>query len=103
MSRILALLIVLSPALWVSTAWAIGLGEIEVNSRLNQRFSATIPLTSVAPEEADGLRVGLASNADFARAGIERTEYLSSLVFTVRTEGGVHMCTLCPADSAFMT
>ena len=88
MLRKLALLAALSPVLWLSTATAIGLGEIEVKSGLNQRFAASIPLTSTSPEEAEGVQVTLASVAEFQRAGLDRSDYLSSLRFTVASDGG---------------
>lgn len=88
MLRKLALLAALGPVLWLSTATAIGLGEIEVKSGLNQRFAATIPLTDVSPEETDNIIVNLASVAEFQRAGLDRTEYLGSLRFNVASDGG---------------
>ncbi|HUP92475.1 MAG TPA: FimV/HubP family polar landmark protein [Solimonas sp.] len=91
MSRKLALLMALSPALWLSAAAALGLGEIDVRSRLNERFSASIPLTSTSADEAEATTVTLANNAEFIRAGIERADFLSSLVFQVTNEGGPHI------------
>lgn len=88
MLRKLALLAAISPALWLSSAAALGLGEIDVKSALNQRFVAVIPLTAVSAEEAEGAQVSLASYAEFQRAGLERSDYLSSLRFAVRTDGG---------------
>ncbi|MES2489659.1 MAG: peptidoglycan-binding protein, partial [Pseudomonadota bacterium] len=83
MLRKLALIVAISPAIWLSAAHALGLGEIDVNSHLNQRFSAVIPLTSVSSEEAENLLVRLADSDDFSKAGIERADYLSSLTFQV--------------------
>jgi pilus assembly protein FimV len=83
MLRKFALLLAISPALWFSAAYALGLGEIDVNSHLNQRFSAVIPLTSISAEDAENLLIRLADNDDFVKAGVERTEYLSSLNFKV--------------------
>lgn len=88
MLRKLALLAAISPALWLSSAAALGLGEIDVKSALNQRFAAVIPLAAVSAEEAESAQVSLASYAEFQRAGLERSEYLSSLRFAVRTDGG---------------
>ncbi|WP_107940703.1 FimV/HubP family polar landmark protein [Stenotrophobium rhamnosiphilum] len=83
MLRKLALIVAISPAIWLSAAHALGLGEIDVNSHLNQRFSAVIPLTSVTSEEAENLLVRLADSDDFSKAGIERADYLSTLTFQV--------------------
>jgi len=67
-------------------AYAVGLGDILPKSRLNQPFSAVIPLTSLSSEEASTLEVKLASNATFDEMGVERASYLSSLQFTVVTD-----------------
>ena len=83
MLRKLALIVAISPAIWFSAAYALGLGEIDVNSHLNQRFSAVIPLNSVSSEDAENLLVRLADSEDFNKAGIERSDYLSSLNFQV--------------------
>ena len=48
-----------------AASYAIGLGEIELDSALNQPFDATIPVTGAAPGEADSLTVGLASRETF--------------------------------------
>ncbi|MFT4046110.1 MAG: hypothetical protein QM661_05370, partial [Solimonas sp.] len=77
----------LAASLWLSTAAALGLGEIQMRSRLNQRFDAVIPLTSTSADEAANLCVALAGAADFTRAGIERADYLTSLRFSVATDG----------------
>ena len=87
MLRKLARIVAVGFATWFSAAHALGLGEIDVNSHLNQRFSAVIPLTSVAPDEAENLLVRVADSDDFSKAGIERTDYLSSLTFQVMTDG----------------
>lgn len=60
---------------------ALGLGEITPRSALNQNFDADIKLLSVKSDELDSVRVGLASNEDFMRAGVERPYYLSQLKF----------------------
>lgn len=86
MRRRLALAAALLPAAWITTAAALGLGDIDVHSGLNQPFSATIPLNATSAEAA-GVRVGLASNSDFERAGVDRIGVLSSFKFDVKTEG----------------
>ncbi|HUR40859.1 MAG TPA: FimV/HubP family polar landmark protein [Verrucomicrobiae bacterium] len=68
---------------WAGLAQALGLGEIEIRSRLNQPISALIPI-SAAAGEADDLIVELASNDEFDRAGMERSEFLSSLRFELQ-------------------
>jgi len=68
---------------------ALGLGDIEMRSALNQPMNAEIRLTSVKPGELDGMIVQLASADAFNRAGIERNNALTSLRFTVDESGGV--------------
>jgi pilus assembly protein FimV len=88
MLRKLALLMALSPAMWLATASALGLGEINVSSELNQRFSASIPLTDVSQDEAESLLVGLAQGDAFDKAGLTRSDYLNTLTFVVKTDDG---------------
>ncbi len=71
---------------WAGFAQALGLGEIESRSRLNQLVSATIPILSASPTEIDSISVSLAANEEFERAGIERAEFLSALRFTVENQ-----------------
>jgi pilus assembly protein FimV len=69
----------LSPA----TLWALGLGEIRLNSSLNQPFDADIELIAPTREELADLKVSLASNELFQRYELDRPAYLSSFSFTV--------------------
>jgi pilus assembly protein FimV len=63
-------------------AWALGLGQIELQSALNQPFRAEIAL-SATPEEMQGLRVALAGPAMFEQRGLDRPPFLNSLEFRV--------------------
>lgn len=65
---------------WVS---ALGLGEIKLNSYLNQPLDAEIELLSASGEDIDSMRVALASSEAFARAGIEYLHTLKQLQFRV--------------------
>lgn len=65
----------------------LGLGEIKLSSALNQRFQATIPIISAEPGELENLKVRLAPNEAFARAGLERAAYLTSLELEVVSGG----------------
>ncbi|MDI3258275.1 MAG: FimV/HubP family polar landmark protein [Sinobacteraceae bacterium] len=60
---------------------ALGLGEISVHSRLDQPFAASIPVLNATPAQLDNLTVRLASPEEFNKAGIERSDYLSTLQF----------------------
>ena len=75
-------------ALWLTVllpinGFALGLGDIEVNSFLNQPLDAKIEVLSARPGEIDDLLVSLASREAFTRAGLERPRHLSELKFSV--------------------
>jgi len=65
------------------TLYALGLGEIRLNSALNQPFEAEIELLSPTPEELGSLKVTMANQDVFARYGIDRPQYLSTFEFSV--------------------
>jgi pilus assembly protein FimV len=67
---------------------ALGLGEINVSSFLNQPLRAEIDVISARPGEIDNLLVSLASSDSFARAGLSRPNHLTDLRFEVKKEGG---------------
>jgi pilus assembly protein FimV len=62
---------------------AFGLGKLELSSALNEPFRAKIPVTALREDEEGNLQVRLATSNEFARAGIERSHYLTQLVFNV--------------------
>lgn len=63
------------------TAFTLGLGEIEVNSALNQKLKADIELLSATPEDTENIIVKLASRKEFSRAGLDRPYSLNDLRF----------------------
>ncbi len=68
---------------------ALGLGSMELESRINQRFSASIPV--IVPEDIDAteLSVKLASDRQFQRLGLKRTGVVTQLNFSaLRREDG---------------
>ncbi|HMB73006.1 MAG TPA: hypothetical protein VKQ06_05505, partial [Gammaproteobacteria bacterium] len=62
--------------------WALGFGDIELFSALNQPFRAEIGLNATA-EELESLRVNLAERAVFEQAGLDRPSFMSDLRFEV--------------------
>jgi pilus assembly protein FimV len=68
-------------------AWALGLGNIEVNSTLNEPLRARISLSALQVGDLDGMQVQLASAEQFKRAGIQRPFQLSKIRFKA-VEGG---------------
>ena len=67
-----------------TNSFALGLGEIEVNSFLNQPLNAEIEVISARAGEIDDLLVTLASRDSFKRAGLSRPRHLSELRFAVK-------------------
>ena len=66
-----------------SKVWAIGLGDINLDSALNEPLRAEIQLLSATPEELASLDVMLASAETFSRYGIDRPFYLQELEFNI--------------------
>jgi pilus assembly protein FimV len=61
--------------------FTLGLGEIEVNSALNQKLNADIEILSATPEDTETIIVKLASRKEFLRAGLDRPYELNDLRF----------------------
>ena len=80
----LRLLLVTLFALYHSSLFAVGLGNLEVKSHLNQRFDAEIVLTNVGVLGPDEIIADLASRENFDRLGIARGDHLTDLRFSVR-------------------
>jgi FimV-like protein len=64
-------------------AQAIGLGDIQVESRLNERLVAEIEIIGATPLELADLRAAIASRDTFVRYGVDRPAFLSSATFKV--------------------
>jgi len=74
-----------------ANVFALGLGEIQTSSALNQRLNAKIPLLSSENEDPSNIRVHMASKEAFDKAGIDRPAYLNKLKFTpiLGKKGGI--------------
>jgi pilus assembly protein FimV len=68
--------------------YALGLGEIKLNSALNQPFDAEIELVSATQEDLGALRAALASSDTFVRYGLDRPSYLADFSFRVAKGSG---------------
>ena len=82
--RVLLLSALMSP----SALYALGLGEIRLNSALNQPFDAEIELVSAAQEDLSALQASLASSDTFVRYGLDKPSYLSDFSFRVVRSNG---------------
>lgn len=67
---------------WSGLALALGLGDIRLNSALNQPLDAQIELVETAGLDPEDIIVKLASPEAFAKAGVERAFFLNDLRFT---------------------
>jgi pilus assembly protein FimV len=87
MSRKLIFLALLSLILAPGTAFSVGLGDIRLDSYLNQPLSAEIALNVGAADQFDTLRVELGSAETFRRYGLDRPAFLDAFRFDVRRTG----------------
>jgi|GEM_PF-1872920 len=88
--KLAAALTLLTAIAHTTTAQALGLGNIEVSSKLNQPLNAKVRLLSIPRQDMQNLgniKVRLASNEAFQRAGLERPFVLSTLRFKVSPTG----------------
>jgi pilus assembly protein FimV len=69
-------------------AAALGLGEIKLKSTLNQPLNAEIQLTQTKDLTDREILVGLASQADFDRVGVDKPFFLGDLKFQVVMDPG---------------
>jgi pilus assembly protein FimV len=85
MTRKILRLAVACLCIFPTALFALGLGDIRLKSALNEPLDAEIELVSATPDELASLRASLASPETFARYGLERPRFLSSLDFRVGT------------------
>lgn len=75
--------------LFAPAAHSLALGEIQLQSRLNEPLAATIPLIVADSQEFQSLRVSVASPEAFARAGLQYDDYLGSVVLSLSPARGL--------------
>ena len=66
---------------------ALGLGEIELESFLNQPLKASVDLLNMGGLNADDIKVRLGTSDDFDKLGIDRAYFLTSIKFEVFDNG----------------
>lgn len=82
-----------------SAIMALGLGDIQVSSAVNERLDAQIPLVNTSGLDASQILVTLASKSEFARAGVDRDYFLTNLEFSVlRSSTGVPVLHVATPD-----
>ena len=73
--------------LHASTLMALGLGELELESFLNEPLKANVDLLNLDGLHEEQIRIRLATSEDFARLGVERLYFLTTIRFDVVTGG----------------
>jgi pilus assembly protein FimV len=66
---------------------ALGLGEIKLESFLNQPLKASVDLLNMGGLNADDIKVRLGTSDDFDKLGIDRAYFLTSIKFEVSDNG----------------
>jgi pilus assembly protein FimV len=93
-------------ALLSAHVYAIGLGEIQLKSALNDPLNAEIPLFQVKGLGENDILVGIAPKDDFEAAGIDRLFFLSSLKFSLDLNNPkgplVHITTDAPVREPYL-
>ena len=82
------LVLAVAVAMASGKAFALGLGEIQLHSSLNEPLNAEIQLISERPAELQGAVVRLAPQDAFSQAGIEWPAVLGDLKFNVVQQNG---------------
>jgi len=82
--RLSALFVAIATA---TTAHALGVGEVKLNSRLNQPLNAQIALFEANGLDSEEIIVKLASPEAFDRVGLDRPYFLTDLKFNPKLQG----------------
>lgn len=80
-------------------SWGLGLGDITLNSYLNEPLAAEVTLLDVQDLTADDIRVRLGTQDAFDRLGVERAYFLTNIKFEVvieESEGRILLTTTKP-------
>ena len=92
--------------LHAGNVFAVGLGDLTVNSSLNEPLDATIQLVGLDGLGEDQIEVGLGSPDDFERANIARVGLIDDIVLEVdvidRESGLVHLSSDQPVREPFL-
>ncbi len=99
MPRILIAFSLLVAGFLPLSSLALGLGEINLKSALNQPFLAEIPVTSDSADELDDLKISLASADTFERYGLLLPQFLTDFEFDIVQVAGGSAVRVSSADA----
>lgn len=106
MLRKLALSLAVAGALGISNANALGLGEIQIKSALNEPLQAEIQLLQMRELDPQQVLPRMANIDEFALAGIEKLRFLSDVHFEVKPgaagRGTIIMTSSAPVKEPFL-
>lgn len=71
-----------------SLSYALSLGEVQIESPLNEPLRGSIPVYSASASELGSLRVGLAGQQDWQRAGLAPSSAVNRIKFGFKSTGG---------------
>lgn len=69
-------------------SFALSLGEVRIESNLNEPLQGSITVNSASASELGSLRVGLAGRQDWQRAGLSPSSAVSRIKFGFKSTGG---------------
>lgn len=72
--------------LQAGSVWALGLGEMTLESFLNEPLKAKVDLLNTGGLHSDEIRVRLATAEDFDRMGVDRAYFLTGITFEVSVD-----------------
>lgn len=76
--------------LQASSVMALGLGELTLESFLNEPLKANVDLLNTGDLHQDEIRIRLATREDFEKLGIDRAYFLTSIKFQVTADENGH-------------
>ena len=97
--KIVALILIATMLVSPGIVFAFGLGEIEINSALNQPMDAEIELVGFKAAQIDEVQVELANQQMFERVGVPRPYILTRLKFTPMISRGKPIIRITSTDA----
>ncbi|WP_162300037.1 FimV family protein [Kineobactrum sediminis] len=84
--RKLAAALVSWSCMQAGSVWGLGLGELTLESFLNEPLKARVSLLDVGDLHEDQIRVRLATTEDFDRLGVDRAYFLTGIKFDIELD-----------------
>jgi len=98
MARKVAAVVFSLGCIHASASHALGLGELTLESFLNEPLKAHVDLLNTDGLHADQIRIRLATREDFERMGVDRAYFLTSITFEVTQDDNGHPVIVMSSD-----